>query len=176
VDGVLSVEKVQAETASIVRKGEEVANVTLRRGAVDGDGRPICSTGLSVSVKVHPAIEQFIKGLGNGNVKSAELYDKEWVPVRDEPGLEIYHCNPFLGNGFRLDIPGSKLEDEHGNINLSFLRIKGISLDEGVTFGVRGVYSLEKMQQLREKIARTVQGLYRDYIKTSELNVTIVMS
>lgn len=161
--------------ANVIKRGENVVLISFRRGATDSDGRPVASTGLTMSVRVHPAVEAFMRSLGNGTKRGVDAYGKEWVPLKSEGPVEIWNMQGpvVVQPGFRLDNPGDKLMDEHGAINLSFLRIAGISQGTGVMFGIKGVYSLDRLRKIRDDVATASQGLYKEYIKQSDLMVVV---
>ena len=128
-----------------------------------------------MEVRTHPAVEDFIRQLGNGTKKALEMYGKTWSSFPGEAPLEVYHLNgPINGaNGFRLDNPADVLKDDVGQLNLSFLRIAGVSSGSGVRFRVRGVYSLPLLERISDEIGSAVKQLYRDYIKTVNLAVVV---
>jgi hypothetical protein len=56
---------------------------------------------------------------------------------------------------------------------MSFLRLAGTSEGNGVTFGVKGVYSLESLRNLRDKISASARQLYIEYLRPVDLTVTV---
>jgi hypothetical protein len=138
--------------------------ITLHRSAI----------GLSVHVKTHPAIEDFMRSLGDGLVKPVEIYGKSWISMPgSERSLEIYNMDRSLPyDMYRLDIAGRPMEQE-GQLNMSFLRLAGTSEGNGVTFGVKGVYSLESLRNLRDKISASARQLYIEYLRPVDLTVTV---
>lgn len=153
---------------NVVKKGENVIYATFHRSP----------GGLTMHLRAHPAVEEFFKRLGNGTKKPVEVYGKQWEALAADTPVEIYHMNgPLLamqqGQRFRIDNPGDKFYDENGLLNMSFLRIAGISTKNGVQFGIRGVYSLEKLRELQEVLGAAAKQLYRDYIKTVDLAVIV---
>src|SRR5438093_4105185 len=122
------------------------------RGAVGmfdftiGHGGRNCK-GTEIRVQVDPIIEEFIKGLGDGSTKPLQLGGL-WYPLGNDK-LEVYTFGngalpaPEL-DGYTLDmvnksllIDGEQRLNENGHaipslspgdiVNLSFLRLKGIS-------------------------------------------------
>lgn len=170
--------QIEPETSKVVKSGEIVTQVTLHRSM----------RGLTVSVKAHEAVEEFAKALGDGESQDIKIYGRHWHPVGDSI-LRIYNHDPKLAriealtvegwNGgkenlvARYDRPGNPLFDEHGYLNISFLRLVGVSSGPGVTFGVSGIYTLENLRVIRDKISAACRKFYVHYMRPVDLSVTI---
>jgi len=57
-------------------------------------------------------------------------------------------------------------------LNLSFLRLVGISEPEGVSFLIKSVHSRSGLKKLVDLIQTAQNMFYQDYIKTVEYTVT----
>ena len=129
-----------------------------------------------MGVRVIPMMETFIKGLGNGEARPSSAYPnaKLWLPLNPEsPPLMVYQIAPLPPrSGYRLDCVGMDFEVE-GLINLSFLRLVGLSKPEGVKFRINGVYSEERLLQLGDRIGSAVESLYKDYLNPIDLSVVV---
>ena len=167
------------ETSTVVKKGEIVTQVTLARSIKVGK---MGLGGLSITVKVHPGIEEFAKALGNGDKRDVKSYGRHWAQI-DQP-LFIYDHDPGLvkletlkaedGTQFHIGFPGGPMYIEGSAIlNVSFLRLVGISEGAGVTFGVAGVYTLDSMRTFRDKISSACRKYYEHFLRPVSLAVTV---
>lgn len=59
------------------------------------------------------------------------------------------------------------------SLNLSFLRLVGISDQNGVSFNVSGVYQRESIIRLGERIEQASNRFYREFLKPYRLMVTV---
>lgn len=73
---------------------------------------------------------------------------------------------------FNMNAVGGPLVDEHGAINLSFLRLVGISKG-GVSFRLKGVYSKKQLDSLQSQYANAFDLLYSDFIKPENRAVIV---
>lgn len=171
----------QDQVAQIIKRGEICIQTTLHRGM----------SGLSVSVKVHPLVEEFMRSLGSGEVHNVKLFGRHWAPVGAAEELNVYHLqtNPGRlvsddGTVFRIDKPGQPFtmgpESNDGsltaglpNLNLSFLRLVGASDGAGVTFSVKGVYEIDGVRRLRDQIAAASRRFYVAYLKPVDMSVMV---
>ena len=160
--------------APLIKRGEMCLMTTFHRGR----------QGLVVSVKAHPALEDLVRSLGTGETQDIGLWGRSWSALKTP--INIYDLSTpalmtVLGNDrghYRLDHPGQPLIiDTHGDyridpVNLSFLRIKGIS--EGVDFLVKGVYTIEGIRDIADKVVQAERHFYITYMKP--VDVTVVVS
>jgi len=168
---------------TIVKRGETVIDARLCRGGRSTDD----SFGLTMTIKVHPRIEQFMRSLGTGTGEDVKRYGRYWSAEQGKVLLVYDMSNPLgitsMPNGvsFRLDRPGHLISEQaldgmgHNNscVNLSFLRLLGASEGIGVNFHVNGVYTLDAIKQMRDKIGEAAQVFYIAYIKPVDLDVMI---
>ena len=168
------------DVLEVIKRGETSLTVSLVRSG----------GGLTVSVKAHPAVEAFMRGLGSGEATDVRAAGPYWRPVgRDGlPALQIYVMNEPIPN-LTLDSqnlcgvsrPGQPMLEHHtdgngrqrSNINLSFLRLVGISEGAGVTFAVRGVHTYEALTKMREQIGEAYKLFYRTYMKPIKMDVIV---
>lgn len=168
--------------AAVVKRGETCVITTLSRTAL----------GLSLRVKAHPALELFMRGLASPDAPPVEvsLTDRYWVSATKQP-LLAYRLgtplpsiiNPATGAPFftldRLSRPLLDDTDSEGRsrgdvpINLSYLRLIGISEGAGVVFHIRGVYSLDALRTIQEKLVDAQQQFYINYIRPVNLSVIV---
>lgn len=166
------------ETATVMKRGEICIQATLHRNL----------QGLSISVKAHPRVEEFIKSLGgNGAIEDVRRHGRFWTPLDREKGLTVHSITQSLGvipmgggNYFRIDRIGQPILDPDtavggnmGGINFSFIRLVGISEGAGITFKINGVYTLDAIRRMRDMIGEAAQTFYVSYLKPIDLDVQI---
>lgn len=148
----------------VVGKGENCAHVHLFRD----------SRGLRVSVKAHVALEEFMKNLGDGRSQPVDAYSKLWQSVTTPTGtLDVYNARDYgvQSETYRLDRPGQALSLDHQIVNLSFLRIVGVS--QGVTFRIRGPFSRPEVDNLQDELTEAIEELYKTYIKPVDAHILV---
>lgn len=171
----------------LIKRGELVIQVNLKRNPA----------GLFVNVKVHPGIEEFARGLGTTELQDVRTIGRYWTPTRPtspERGFSVWNMTTNPGNVtgpngviFRLDRPGQGLTDNSGIpipnnkqgleypvINLSFLRLQGISEGAGVNFHVKGVFTFEAVKQLADQIEQATRAFYIIYLKPIDMDVMVM--
>lgn len=140
--------------------------------------------GLHVHVKAHPKIEEFMRSLGDGQVMGAQAYDNRWFQVSDDQPLNIYNMKTALrSSGFSIERPSQALFDGNGSglsedsaggiINLSFLRIKGISDQAGVEFGIKDVYPLSFRRVLKRRVGDAFRTLVMEHVRPTRITLIV---
>lgn len=167
---------------NMVKRGESCVSLSFRRNMA----------GLSLSVKTHPGIETFFRSLSTGEFSDVTGIGRHWIPIGGVP-LRIHNLVEQVptisieaGRRIRFDRPGQQLLAPSGatspdgvplqDVNLSFLRLIGISEGAGVTFTVRGVYSEQAVNQMRDTLAEAAKKFYQTFMKPINLTVSIVTS
>lgn len=163
-----------------IDSGRIVNDIGLRNG----------SFGLTVTVRAAAGVEEYIKSMGSGETQDVKTIGRYWVPMKKDEVLQAYHLGGPMGmvqgkNGyFRLDKVANVLQEKQivsqmtGAVkevmNLSFLRLVGISEQEGVTFGVKGVYSEEAIYSIQKHTKDALHDFYQTYMKPMSLSVMMV--
>lgn len=154
------------ENIVIVQDGEDILQLAMRRD----------TKGLRVRLKAHPCVEEFMKELGDGNEpRPVQAYGRNWY-VSGDSQLMVYDLArvEVAGNRYRLDLPGKPLEVlGSGQINLSFMRIAGISSPAGVEFWVKGAHPIDNLKAFRDTVLLAVNELYNSYLKPVEFEVVV---
>lgn len=161
---------------------------SIERGPVLGAaGRQI---GLKLRVKAKREVEDFFKALSNGRQVEIEAFGNGWVPsgldaekqlqvyVTDLPATKTYTlgrpAQPLLidtGRAVRLDDGSSEM----GQItNLSFLALVGISQEDGLVFGVTGMYSASYAKKLHQHLGSEIKRFLHDYVVPVTFNLQII--
>lgn len=162
--------------ASLVKSGELCLRVTLSR----------CDVGIQVNVKASPLIEAYMKGLGNGEATPVAALGKNWTKVKEDgPELAIWDASRSALSSlqdnqakFALNYPGRDLslagEIAPNCVNLTFLRLVGISEKDGVTFNIKGiVYSLDGLRTIKNAIGQAGRELYVNYIRPVDMTTYV---
>ncbi len=176
----------------VVKGGETCISLGLERS----------TKGLRVSVKAHPRVEEFFKTMSGGEVKDSQLTDRYWRLSDDHQPLMCYLLPPLPFDGFTqgegdyvIDKVGSPLvvnnypggdggahpiapgggryDIGNNKVNISFLRMVGISEPQGITFYVGGVYSKDAVIKLLEQIGAGLRRFYIDFIRPMNVSVQI---
>ena len=174
--------------ATVTKGGETIIQTVLsRRSRRAGD--PLgWKGGLLITIKTLPRVEEFMQSLGQGETVDVSTVGRYWQEMSNQP-LQAYIIQPLNskqqsddGSTITLDALGYPLviQDPHGGdryptVNISFLRLRGISEGAGVTFGVKGVYNLDEMCKLRDRITLATRRFYVDYIRPIDMTVDIII-
>jgi len=152
---------------NIEYKGQSYIKAAFKRGR----------KGIELNIQAVPEIEAFIRDLGQGTTDDVTLYGKDWYTTNPDAPIKVYKIKSLPQNGpmmeYRLDLPGYSLMNDE-QVNLSFLRIAGISEPGGVTFGVKGAYSLPYVINLKSAIGRAGRQFVRDYVAPFDIHLMIV--
>ena len=177
------------EDLKVVKRGETVINMTFRRSM----------TGLTLSVKTHPLVEEFFRNLSTGEQSDVRTAGRYWTPLAKDATLMAYNLAeaiPLLHvdakRRVRFDWLGRQLisnqEQTRGpeggelggnpngrvDLNLSFLRLQGIGDGAGVTFQLKGVFSDQAVQEMHDHLSEGVKRFYQTYMRPVNLNVQVV--
>ena len=158
------------EVASLEKHGDTVIRTELFRNL----------QGLTVNVRAHTSVEEFMRSLGSGEVIDPKVSGhRYWEPIKDT-SLLCYDLNASLGplttaSGqlYTIQRIGYPLLEED-RINISFLRLRGISGVEGVTFKIRGVYPKEQLERIRDCIGMAQDRFFYSFMKPAKMSVEIV--
>ena len=139
--------------------------------------------GLKLTFKAHPRVEEFFRNLSASDPSPVLLTGRHWEIVESGQELLAYEDmelfrgvqvgNAQLNQTGRLDLVGGPLRDSSGIVNLSYFRLVGISQGNGVSFLVRGVWSLAYLERQRSAIRKLQQNFYISYIRPTDLSTTL---
>ena len=173
--------------AANVVKGSETCIQTLwsRRSRKHGDPAD-WKGGVQITVKALPRVEEFMASLGGGEIVDVSSCGRYWQPINGQP-LNAYVIQSFMskhqsddGSSISFDRLGHPIvsipeggSEKYPIVNLSFLRLRGISEGNGITFGIKGVYSMDELRSIRDKVNVAQRRFYIDYIRPVDLLGTV---
>jgi hypothetical protein len=164
---------------------------TLTRGPIRGSDRN--RIGLVLRIKARPEVEQYMSALAKGNYSPVDAHGDGWYNCNPKGNpLEVYDTEVAIdaaNKSYTLSAVSQALittpEDRQGRlniaaghrdaqINLSFLKLVGISSEEGVTVGLAGAYSADYVNKVRNLLGPTVRQFLQDYLVPITINLSIV--
>lgn len=175
------------EEMNVVKKGETCANIRIRRSV----------GGLNLTVFGHTELEALFRSWGDGSTVDVRGYVRGgWNPVVPlghnpvENPLLVYNMKSsahiLFGDAdqsYTLDAPGQPLllpdprsGRPDGCLNMSFLRLVGISEGAGVGFTVKGVWTLEAIRMMRNDMQNVVRRFYNSYLRPIDTSLSIFTS
>lgn len=163
----------------MLRRGEDVVKLKLSRRC--SDLKLADTIGVIVTVKVHPVVEEFMRSLGDGGSQPIDVaHGRGWYEIGEAGPILVWNMDKpldkFQTRNWTIDKPSASLQDEkYGHNNLSWLRIVGVSKGEGVTFGVKGVYSTTGLNKLRESFGTSLDDFYKSYIIPVDMYVSMTI-
>lgn len=158
-----------SEVASVIKNEETCIQIQLMRGP----------QGLTVVTKVHPRVEEFMRQSNKNQKVDLGAVSRLWLPTQKDKPLLAWngerlgqHPSPDGSFNFTLDQLGQPLYRE-GLINLSFLRLVGISEDAGIGFCLKGVHSIEALRDIKEKIAVASRKFYVEFLRPVDMSIRV---
>lgn len=150
------------------KQGEAVVKVRLQRTL----------KGIRLTVWAHPCVEELFRTWSGGAVEDVSIYGRYW----DSPErLQVYTTDhgklySYTGGQYGLSSPGGVLMSESKGptwLNLSFLRLVGISMEEGKTFRINEVYGLTELRELSDQIKAACRHFWVEYLMPVDLSMTL---
>lgn len=162
---------------------------TVTRGPIRGKDRN--RVGLLVRVRARRDVEDFMSALGQNRRVQVDAVGDGWQNCGLEGGsLEFYDADTrFDGQRiYTLDnIAGpliiNPVNDRHARlavapqediVNLSFLRLAGISDESGVTVGLIGAYSGDYLKRMKNMLPNAIKQFLQDYIVPMTINLQVI--
>jgi hypothetical protein len=162
------VEVEMTEEVTVVKKGTQLVSLAFTRNA----------RGLLVACKAHPSLEKYMEELAEGCKGVPPKYAEEWL-VEGEPSVYKMPATVNLINNtepqFRMDRWGGKL-DSDGFLNLSFLRVVGISTD-GFTFTAKGgPWNAETIKALGQQYQGAIASFFANWMRPVCIRVAVTVT
>jgi hypothetical protein len=161
-------------TENVIKGGESLISIGIRRSA----------RGIVLTARVNPIIEAFFQAQSGEQIEVDELH-REWFPVgKDAESLKIWHIvhDPGVvrssGGVYSVNRPGHPLimagaSPQEKVMNLSFLRLVGVSSENGIKIEIRGAFTLNFIRDLASQTASAVKQFYIDCLKPIDIQVTV---
>lgn len=166
-----------------------IVDFRISNGPIRGKDRN--RVGLVVRVKARQDVEDFMKNLSFGRTIPVDNYGDSWQNVGDpDARLEAYETDtrfekqrlyvldhlacPLLiesnqdGRAQRGAAPSEE------RVNLSFLKLVGVSSEQGVQVGLLGAYSSEYVKRLRGNLSIALTQFLQDYIVPVTINLQVI--
>lgn len=157
---------------TVVKKDKEILTLSIKRSR----------KGLRVSIRADEVMEEIFKEWGGEGALQMPQHGRYWEPL-DGPLPGLYPLNILIDNGRVLQTPSGRMYDltmtglplmDDRGVHLGFLRLKGISDVNGVSFVVKGVFSREVVRDTSQAIKECVQHFFLNFIKP--IDVVVRMS
>jgi hypothetical protein len=167
----------------------------LTRGPIRGKDRN--RIGLTVKVRARREVEDFMAGLANGRRSPVDAVADGWFNGNPEGGALEFYDSDFQSEPHHLytlaniggapliqrydpnqprrlaqQLPAAGAQDEL--VNLSFLRIAGISDESGITIGLSGPYSNEYVTRFRKLYMAAAKQFLHDYLVPITVNLHVI--
>lgn len=169
-----------AEEAVVMTRGDRLIQMGIRRGyskmATEDERRIKEAVGLTIFLKAAPAVEELFRSNSNGEEHPVEMFGREWIELPNEAPLRVYGFNKILQSGreFTFNHPGNQLiMQDAGLINLSFLRLVGISQGAGVRFGVKDVLDKDEVIVIKNQIISGMTRFCNAYLCPLDMTLSI---
>jgi hypothetical protein len=172
---------------NLEEKGLETwVDYTLTRGPIRGILAN--KVGLLLTIKANPLVESFFSSLSKNQTIDVDAYGDLWSNAGGKETLKVYNVDePFNNKSYNLREVGMPLlnlgggrnglqlgDEDAGVLNLSFLKLVGISNPDGVTLGISGAYSKGYIQKIQNKLPEATQRFLHDYVVPITVNLHLV--
>ena len=156
---------------AVLSKGGEIKIITTLHRTKNG---------LGIVVHADASIEDFFRTWSAG-VEAVAMYGRHWTAPKDEP-FEVYSIAnippPQMtedGYLYTMASVGQPLihldEGRRTVVNISFLRLRGISAGNGIRFTIPGtVISAEGINSLANQIQAAQRAFYISYMKPIQVS------
>jgi hypothetical protein len=140
--------------------------------------------GVTVTIRSLTEIEDFFKQQ-SGEATSVREFGSYWGRKDIDLRVWLLANDPGIvqvpGMAYSLDKPGMPFtfispKTQQEVVNLAFLRLVGISEPTGVSFHLKGAFTLPHLQELSQKLVRAVRQFYIDFFQPIHIEVGIVGS
>jgi hypothetical protein len=100
-------------------------------------------------------------------------YGNKWIPVGDEK-ISVYYIGEQLDtNHVTFNAVGQGLIARNGEMNLSFLRFKGISSPEGVKFVIVGPMGMSDARSMNGRVGAAAKQFFAEYLAPMSINLRV---
>jgi hypothetical protein len=132
-------------------------------------------SGIKVSVKVVPEVENFFKQWGGG-LEEGPAHGRLWRPADDRP-IRLWSFDTNLKDeNLQYDLmkTGTNLVNDYdGSVNISFLRLVGASEPGGRAFILEAPISYPELERIAQRITRVSEQFFLNYVQPVNINVYV---
>ena len=146
---------------SVVVGGETVLSMGLRR----------TDDGIDIHVTASPKIEAFFKRWSGGLQEDSRTYGRMWTS-KDPLKLWSFPRDGTIRDIYTLWYPCGPLEED-GQLNMTFLRMVGISEPGGIRYTCEQVASTESLEKVCFQMKRAGRRFYSEFIEPVHMQVNI---
>ena len=163
------------ESVEVIKGGETIFQGLLSRTRL----------GLTLTVKIHPSVEDFFSTQAGGAHEDPAAYGRQWVP-KDGEAFRCWRFRPSeqtaeemvrKGEYTLTSLGGPLLVQNDGAqiINISFLRIVGLSENAGRSLSFREVCTEAEVDNLARKLQQGVRTFFTDFLRPKTINIVVSM-
>jgi hypothetical protein len=138
--------------------------------------------GIELRLKTAPEVEEFMIAQADGATEALSIHGRnlKWYSPEGKD-LQLYKMPIQIGNSYSGTYHvGSVGYDPLDNqidggtaVNISIIRLVGISQGAGVVIGMKGPYGPESARELKSKLGTALRQFARDYLVPFEFTLTI---
>lgn len=138
---------------------------------------PLCRVKFTRSIKddmvqmtvwVAKEVEEFFKTKAAGLKIDVNAVGRGWKSEEGLKAYDVYQYSNVQSSVYELTSLGKDLKAQKdfrdGLVNLSWLRLAGISRPEGITFKIKGIYSPSKIIEMSEVLRDAFKDFYEDHL------------
>ena len=151
----------------VMNNGVEAVNIFIKR----------TEEGVNLTVKAEPRIEEFFKKWGGG-AKMAPEQGRLWRRSKADPTpIQVWSYAHNQGreytedDRYTVDSTGRELIIDGSIVNLSFLRLVGIT--EGVSINFDMIMSKQELVNVSQRLLRATDQFYQEYIQTVGMRILV---
>lgn len=156
------------EAQVLTKDGNEAINIFIKR----------TEDGVSLTVKAEPRVEEFFKKWGGG-VRLTPEHGRLWRRPKNDTANPIHVWSYATrrsdygddGEQYTVDMAGKELVTEHGLVNLSFLRLVGVT--EGTTINFDMVLSKQELVRISQRLLRAADMFYQEWIQVVGMRIRV---
>ena len=152
----------------ITDQGKDAIDLYLKR----------CPGGVKIMAKTSPAVEEFFKHWAADEHRDVALYGRSWTSTAEDGKLRAWNMPTTAaldgtGFGFNLMQVGGPIFDQNGFINISFLRLCGISGERGAEFILEAVMSREHLTKITNMLQEGCARFYKQFIEDIDVHISL---
>jgi hypothetical protein len=167
---------IKAEEVDVIKSGETIFQALFSRS----------KHGITMRAKVHPSVEDFFSTLAHQGTEDPRGYGRYWIPMEGQK-FSCWMFSPSADTiqemerkGYSLTMLGQPFalgggEQQYGRdlINLSFIRLVGISQEDGQTLSIKETCTADELTRLAERVQQAARLFYVDFLRPKNINIVV---